>query len=93
MRGVQKKPLGRVPNQAAQLQFGFLRFIRQDCIHINDEHAITQGQELEILIGSAACCAQVTTNSVTLNPHSAAVRGIVFFCSGVTRASMRTSFS
>src|SRR5258708_6864628 len=44
------------------------------------------------MASEAACCALATTNSVTLNPRRAAARAISFFCSGVTRASRRSSF-
>src|SRR5207244_710424 len=47
----------------------------------------------ESLIASAAACwALATTNSVTEEPRKAAARVIIFFCSGVTRASKRSSF-
>src|SRR2546427_8825036 len=39
-----------------------------------------------------SCWALATTNSVTEEPRKAAARVIIFFCSGVTRASKRSSF-
>src|SRR5260370_18691614 len=45
-----------------------------------------------LIVSAAACWALATTNSVTEEPRKAAARAIIFFCSGVTRASKRSSF-
>src|SRR5580704_1283704 len=44
------------------------------------------------MASDAACWALATTNSVSEKPRKAAARAMSFFCSGVTRASRRSSF-